>query len=224
MTREPTITRRVFLGLGLATTGAAVVACGESGVPLGPLTSVDPGGVVDPIFAGTCESSGPGGACELTPPDIEGPFYLPDSPERSDLDTLGDEGVALALSGLVSDAGCAPLADLIIEIWHTDPSGDYDNTQTQNYRGWVRSDADGRYAFTTLVPGRYPNAGTLRPSHIHLKLWRDGAELLTTQLYFAGDPYLEGDPWAEPARTICLEPHPEGEQAGFAAVFDVALA
>jgi protocatechuate 3,4-dioxygenase beta subunit len=230
------ITRRTFMGL--ATTGAAALACGESGVPAERIDAGDRGGPADPILGqtcscvagratpspaprpATCEPPNPGGGCELTPPDIEGPFYLPDSPERSNLDTLGEAGVALALSGLVSDATCAPLANVIIEIWHADPSGGYDNSATQNYRGWVRSDADGGYAFTTLIPGRYPNAGTLRPSHIHLKIWRDGAQVLTTQLYFQGDPYLEEDPWAEPARTICLETQAEG----FAAVFDIALA
>jgi hypothetical protein len=217
MTRGAPITRRAFIGL--ATTTAAMVACNQSGVPIRPIDTSDPGGPVDPILAGTCEPPIDDGSCELTPSDIEGPFYQPDSPERSDLDTLGDEGVALALSGVVSDEACAPLADVIVEIWHADPSGVYDNGETKNYRGWTRSDAKGGYAFTTLIPGRYLNAGTLRPAHIHLKLWRDGVELLTTQLYFAGDAYLEEDPWAEPARTVCLEPLGEG----FTAVFDLAL-
>jgi protocatechuate 3,4-dioxygenase beta subunit len=171
------------------------------------------------VLDGSCEPPAPSGSCELTPADIEGPFYLPDSPERSDLDTLGDDGVGLALSGLVSDAGCSSLADVIVEVWHADPSGAYDNGGTYNYRGWVRTGADGVYAFSTLIPGRYPNAGTLRPAHIHIKLWRDGVELLTTQLYFEDDPYLEDDPWAEPARTMCLEPRDEG----FAVVFDLVL-
>ncbi|WP_181234224.1 dioxygenase family protein [Enhygromyxa salina] len=211
------MSRRAFVGL--TTLGAAAFACGETGVPAARVDSGDHGGPVDPILGQTCAPPSPGGGCELTPADIEGPFYLPDSPERSNLDTLGEAGVALALSGLVSDAACAPLASVIIEIWHADPSGAYDNSATHNYRGWVRSDADGRYAFTTLIPGRYPNAGTLRPAHIHLKIWRDGAEQLTTQLYFQGDPYLEEDPWAEPARTICLEPHEDG----FAGVFDINI-
>jgi hypothetical protein len=217
MKREDTITRRAFL---LATTSAAGVACADPGEPVGldePPGPPDPGG---PALKPTCEPPSPNGACELTPPDIEGPFYLPDSPERSELGMVGDNGIALALSGRVTNTGCVPLADLIIEIWHADPEGDYDNSETKNYRGWVRSDAEGRYAFTTSIPGRYPNAGTLRPAHIHMKIWRDGAELLTTQLYFQDDPYLEGDPWAEPARTMCLEP----SEAGFAAVFDISLA
>lgn len=209
---DDAITRRAFMGLTLGAASAALVGCAqEQGEPMTP---------GDPILAGTCEPAAPDGACSVTAEDIEGPFYLPDSPERSELDTVGDEGVALTLSGVITDAGCTPLLDSIVEIWHADPSGAYDNSETMNYRGWVRTGVEGIYAFTTLVPGRYLNGDTLRPSHIHVKVVRGGAEVLTTQIYFADDPYLDGDPWADPARTVCLEDAGEGVSA----VFDITLA
>jgi len=208
MGRDDAFTRRGFLCL--ATTGAVAVACGGSE----PIT------MDDEVLEGMCEPPESPSVCEATAADIEGPFYLPDSPERSDLDTVGDDGIALEIRGRVSDAACAPMAATIVEIWHADPSGDYDNGDTYNYRGWVRTGSDGAYSFRTLMPGRYPNAGTLRPAHVHVKAWRDGVELLTTQLYFEDDPYLEGDKWAEPARTVCLE---QDENDAFVAVFDLVL-
>lgn len=205
-------TRRGFVGLTLGAGSALLVACSEDGEPI----EYD-----DPILAGTCVA-GPtpsDGTCPATAEDIEGPYYLPDAPERSDLDTVGDEGVPLSLLGLVTDTSCSPLAEIIVEIWHADPRGVYDNGETQNYRGFVRTGTDGAYAFSTLVPGRYLNGDTLRPSHIHVKVHRGGTEALTTQIYFLDDPQLEADPWAEPGRTVCLER--DGD--GFVVVFDIAL-
>lgn len=174
----------------------------------------------DPVLEGVCEAPPPSDSCALTSEDIEGPFYLADVPERSELDTAGDMGIVLELSGTVRDEGCTPLAEVIVEIWHADPEGEYDNSATQHYRGWVRTDAEGNYAFRTLVPGRYLNGSTYRPAHIHLKAHRGGQEVLTTQIYFANDPYLDEDPWAEASRTVCLEESGEG----VAAVFDLVLA
>lgn len=204
--------RRRFMRLTLGAGSAALCSC--MGDDEGEPVVYD-----DPILAGLCTPEPPDSVCPETPPDIEGPFYLPDSPERSELDTVGDEGVPLALSGRVTEVGCAPLADVIVEIWHADPLGEYDNTETMNYRGWVRTDAEGFYAFLTLVPGRYLNGAELRPSHVHVKLWRAGVEALTTQIYFADDPHLDSDPWADPARTQCITL----EDGGVAAVFDIAL-
>ncbi len=208
MGRDDAFTRRGFLCL--ATTGAVAAACGGS----------EPVTMDDEVLEGMCEPAEPPSICEPTAADIEGPFYLPDSPERSDLDTVGDDGIALVIRGRVSDAACAPMAGAIVEIWHADPEGEYDNGDTYNYRGWVRTGADGAYSFRTLMPGRYLNGGTLRPAHVHVKAWRDGVELLTTQLYFEDDPYLEGDKWAEPSRTVCLD---QDETGAYSAVFDLVL-
>lgn len=222
--RDDALTRRGFLISSLGAGSSLLIACmpdggadeDEAGTTGEPMLEDDP------ILAGVCIPEPPDPACTETTPDIEGPYYLPDSPERSNLDTVGDEGVPLALSGRVTEVGCAPLADVIVEIWHADPTGEYDNTATMNYRGWVRTDAEGRYAFTTLVPGRYLNGTELRPTHIHVKLWRGGLELLTTQIYFVDDPHLETDPWAEPSRTECIELDDDG--SGVSAVFDMAVA
>lgn len=168
---------------------------------------------------GPDETSTGAAACEITPSDIEGPFYRPGIPVGSNLDVHGDNGVALLLEGRVMDEGCTPLANAIVEIWHATPvapggeAGDvqatYDNTDQYRYYGQVATDDQGRYAFETLRPGWYLNGAAYRPAHVHLKVWVRGVERLTTQLYFTGDPFNDDDPWYNP--TMALDPNGAGQ-------------
>ena len=53
---------------------------------------------------------------------------------------------------------------------------------------------DGSYQFDTILPGRYLNGSTYRPSHIHVRVrWDDenGSNDFISQLYFEGDPFLQ---------------------------------
>ncbi len=160
-------------------------------------------------------------SCELSPEDIEGPFYRPNIPVGSNLDVHGDAGVVLVLEGRVLDESCQPRARAVVEIWHATPvepqgqPGDldatYDDTQEYRYYGQVATDARGRFSFTTLRPGWYLNGNDYRPAHVHLKVWVDGAERLTTQLYFADDPFNAGDPWFNPV--MALDPGAGGRAA-----------
>jgi protocatechuate 3,4-dioxygenase beta subunit len=43
-----------------------------------------------------------------------------------------------------------------------------------------------------------------------VKIWSNGREKLTTQLYFEGDPYNETDPWYDPTRALALADQPDG--------------
>lgn len=156
--------------------------------------------------------------CELSPEDIEGPFYRPEIPIGGDLDVHGDPGVPLRIEGQVLGEGCAPIAGAVVEIWHATPvapggePGDndatYDATDAYRYYGQVATDARGRYAFTTLRPGWYLNGPQYRPAHVHVKVWVRGTERLTSQLYFEGDPFNAGDAWFNPV--MALEPDEAG--------------
>ena len=165
--------------------------------------------------------------CEATPPDIQGPFWRDGVPVRTEYDLYGHAGTSLTISGLVTDLDCTPLAGAIVEIWHADPttvtaedlqagdSVDYDRTsEAMRYRGQLATDKDGRYSFHTLKPGWYLNGASFRPSHIHVKIWVDGVERLTTQLYFEGDPFSVDDPWATPQMSIALTLDAEGAATG----------
>jgi protocatechuate 3,4-dioxygenase beta subunit len=123
------------------------------------------------------------GAHDITPRQTEGPFYTPNAPERANLREPGITGVAVALSGLVLTRTCKPVAGAIVDLWHADAEGVYDNRGFR-LRGFVKTDANGRYAFQTVQPGNYPG----RVRHYHVKVQAPGAPLLTTQLYFPDEP------------------------------------
>ena len=87
------------------------------------------------------------------------------------------------LTGLVLSPACKPVANALVDLWHADESGEYDN-QGFRYRGHQRTDAQGGYRLETILPGEYPG----RARHIHVKVQAPGQRrILTTQLYFPGD-------------------------------------
>ena len=113
----------------------------------------------------------------------EGPFFKPSSPERADLIEAGMAGQPIELVGFVLTRACRPVPNALLDLWQADASGDYDNSGFR-LRGHVRADADGRYRFGTIVPGAYEG----RTRHFHVKVAPPGGRLLTTQLYFPGEP------------------------------------
>jgi protocatechuate 3,4-dioxygenase beta subunit len=122
-------------------------------------------------------------ACEGTPTlaQTEGPYYKAGSPERSSLIEPGTFGEPLILLGRVWSTACVPLAGAVVDVWQADGRGAYDNAGF-GLRGRVTTDAEGRYRMETVVPGEYPG----RTPHIHIKVFADGRELLTTQIYLRG--------------------------------------
>jgi protocatechuate 3,4-dioxygenase beta subunit len=143
--------------------------------------------------------------CSVTASDIEGPYYIADAPRTEELATWGDEGPSLSVEGRVQSSGCAAgLEGAIVEVWHADPRGGYDDSEELRYRAALVCDASGAYRFTTLVPGRYLDGTRYRPRHIHVKVWVEGVERLTTQLYFEGDEYLECDGFASSSLVMPL--------------------
>ena len=113
----------------------------------------------------------------------EGPFYKPRSPQRADLREAGSRGIPVELSGFVLTRGCRPVAGALVDLWHADERGEYDNAGFR-YRGHQMTDAAGRYRFRTIRPVVY--AG--RTAHYHVKVQGQGSRLLTTQLYFPDEP------------------------------------
>ena len=113
----------------------------------------------------------------------EGPFFKPSSPERAELIESGMAGQPIELVGFVLTRGCKPVANAIVDLWQADNSGVYDNSGFR-LRGHQRADAEGRYRFRTIVPGNYEG----RTRHFHIKVAPPAGRLLTTQLYFPGEP------------------------------------
>jgi protocatechuate 3,4-dioxygenase beta subunit len=163
-------TRRALLGAALAATSGALIGRGRSAAAREP------------------------GVCRPTEPNIEGPYYKPGAPERSVLASASARGTRLTLSGRVLSERCEPLAGAVLDFWQADDHGEYDN-RGFSLRGWLRSDTRGRWRLETIMPGRYLNGDTYRPAHVHAKVRARGHRLLTTQLYFEGDPYNATDPF-----------------------------
>jgi protocatechuate 3,4-dioxygenase beta subunit len=118
----------------------------------------------------------------------EGPFFKPSSPERADLIEAGTAGQPIDLVGFVLTRGCKPVGGAIVDLWHADNAGDYDNSGFR-FRGHQRVDAQGRFRFRTIVPGAYEG----RTRHFHVKVAPPAGRLLTTQLYFPGEPKNQKD-------------------------------
>ena len=151
---------------------------GDSAVPTDTGAPEDSASPTD-----TAEPTDPA-ACAIQP-DVLGPFYTPDAPEKTDLNE-GDGGTPIQIAGQIvqADDCTAPLAGAVFDAWHANDAGEYDN-EGFSYRGRFTSDAEGRFLLQTVLPGSYPD----RPvRHIHFKIWdASGTERITSQLYFAGD-------------------------------------
>ncbi|MGH2608461.1 MAG: hypothetical protein ACRDHF_05170, partial [Tepidiformaceae bacterium] len=100
-----------------------------------------------------------------TPAQTEGPFFTPDSPERTVLFESGMAGTTLLLTGAVVSTGCEPIAQALVDFWQCDDAGEYDNAG-YTLRGHQFTDANGNYRLETIVPGLYPG----RTRHIHVKV------------------------------------------------------
>jgi protocatechuate 3,4-dioxygenase beta subunit len=109
-------------------------------------------------------------SCPPTRPDMLGPFYKPDAPERA------ATGHGLVVQGTVRSAkGCAPLSGARLEWWSADERGEYHD----ELRATQRTASDGAFRYETVAPGRYPG----RAPHVHVKVSAPGHRTLVTQLY-----------------------------------------
>lgn len=118
----------------------------------------------------------------VTAPETEGPFFKPQSPQRITLIEPGSRAPRLVVSGRVLMRDCQPIKGVLLDFWHADEKGNYDNRGFR-YRGHQFTDADGRYRLETIVPAIYPG----RTRHIHVKVQPAGGRVLTTQLYFPNE-------------------------------------
>ena len=118
----------------------------------------------------------------LTPRQTEGPYYTPNTPQRESFIEPGGKAERLVLTGRVVSPRCRPAAKALLDFWHCDENGEYDNAGFR-YRGHLFADAEGRFRLETIFPALYPG----RARHIHVKVQAPGRAILTTQLYFPGD-------------------------------------
>jgi len=118
-----------------------------------------------------------------TPEQTPGPFFKPRSPERKSLREAGVQGTPIVVEGIVRSTRCPPVAGVLLDFWQADASGAYDN-QGYRLRGHQFTDSAGKYRLETIVPGLYPG----RTRHFHVRVQAPRRSVLTTQLYFPGEP------------------------------------
>ncbi|MFX1766788.1 catechol 1,2-dioxygenase [Paraburkholderia sp. A1RI-2L] len=164
-----------------------------------------------------------------TPRTIEGPLYVAGAPVREVVSAIAidpdEDAGPLVIHGTVTDMAGKPLAGALVECWHANSKGFYshfDPTGAQsdfNLRGAVRTGADGRYEFRTLMPVGYgcpPHGATQqlldrlgrhgnRPAHVHFFVTAENSRKLTTQFNIEGDP-LTWDDFAYATREELVPP------------------
>jgi protocatechuate 3,4-dioxygenase beta subunit len=152
---------------------------------------------------------------ERTPEETAGPFYKPRSPERTSLLEPGMKGTRLELSGRVLGRNCRPIAGALVDFWHADDGGAYDNDGFR-LRGHQYTDNHGGYRLSTILPGVY----TGRTRHIHVRVQPAGGQVLTTQLYFPGEKRNRGDGLFRGELLMSLDANASPQQGRFHFLLD----
>ena len=187
--------------MGAVSISAVAAACAPGSVASGlvsPSASSSPAASA----AATTSATAVAGAsslpsCVVVPALTEGPYYVDEKLERSDIrpDTSTGkavEGAVLTIAWVVSKvdgSACVPLEGVLVDVWHCDAVGEYSDVGSEQghdfLRGYQHTDANGQATITTIYPGWYQG----RAVHIHFKIRTDPAATsggfeFTSQLFF----------------------------------------
>ncbi len=149
-----------------------------------------------------------------TVPTLIGPFFIEDAPlfPMGANIAKGVSGEPLHVSGRVIDTTGRPVEDAIVNVWQSDDRGLYDvqdNFDPAHMwgRGRIHADAEGRYAFWSVMPTAYPAPmdaalGDLvhattnkwwRPAHLHFAILTQKADPLVTHIFVRDSAHIDED-------------------------------
>ncbi len=144
-----------------------------------------------------------GEVCQITPAQTKGPFYPLSKITDNTINDLSfiqghnksARGLVVYITGVIQDERCQPVEGALVEIWQAADSGRYNHPSDESgleldldFQCWGEylTEANGRYAFKTILPGSYPaDVGWFRPPHIHFRVTKRGFQEMITQSYFA---------------------------------------
>ena len=141
--------------------------------------------------------------CLVSPEQTQGPFFVEEKLNRSDLrvdpaNGSVSPGVPLRLElnvYQVANNSCTPLPGAAVDVWHCDALGSYsdvrdnaggsgDTRGRKFLRGYQVTDGQGRVEFQTIYPGWYQG----RTVHLHYKIRTNPSSEVghefTSQLFF----------------------------------------
>jgi protocatechuate 3,4-dioxygenase beta subunit len=162
--------------VGMPVNGQALAQATPAATAAGTQTAID-------LPAPTCTAP-----AAITQAVTEGPFYKANTPERTSLVEPGVSGTKIIVTGYVLGTDCKPIAHAWLDFWQADGEGAYDNAGYK-LRGHQYTDENGRYVLETVLPGEYPG----RTNHIHVKVQAPRQQILTSQLFFPGEPGNDRD-------------------------------
>ena len=170
---------------------------------------------IDNFFERTIEQSTNSGK-PGSPGAVQGPYYRSGAPvltEKPYVMPMRDDepGDPMVIKGRVVDLVGTPIVGAQLDIWHAGNDGTYSgfvgDAPEMNLRAKIHSDEQGEFMVRTIKasPYRIPTKGPTgqylkmidreawRPAHFHMRVTAPGCEMLTTQMFFKGGLWLEGD-------------------------------
>jgi protocatechuate 3,4-dioxygenase beta subunit len=109
-----------------------------------------------------------------------------------------EQGEPMWVTGKVTDTQGKPAAGVVVYAYQTNSKGVYPTSNNNlgqaanrhgKLRGWVLTDAEGRYTFDTIRPAGYPD--TDLPAHIHMHIIeRSRCTYYIDDILFSDDPRL----------------------------------
>lgn len=149
-----------------------------------------------------------------TEPALIGPFWRANHPvlaHGADIFTPDTPGERMTVQVRVMDLNKQPIEGAVVDVWQASPVGLYENQDDQqadmNLRGRFTSDKNGELSYRTVRPAGYPipvdgpvgrllehqQRHAMRPAHLHFIAIAPGYRVLATQIFDAGDPYINTD-------------------------------
>lgn len=140
------------------------------------------------------------GNCTPAFRDGGGPYYLPNSPFREKIAPEDSDGENLIVTGKILKSDCVTsLGGAVLDIWQANETGNYED---EWYRGRIITDNGGNFKFETVIPKGYGEGTGYRPPHIHFKVFVDGKEIVTSQMFF---PEIKGTEGFDDAFIMSVE-------------------